>query len=276
MSNILVGTCGWSYDDWLGPFYPPGTPPSEFLARYAEQFNIVEVDSSFYRIPSVAMVQRWADQTPDGFRFTLKFPQVITHEKKLTDCDDEIEQLNKAIAPLGAKLYGLLLQLGYFNKQAFATPGAFYQRLDEFLGRLPKKWPIAVETRNKNFLRPEFFDVLRGHQTSFAVADQVWMPPIPEMLERFDVLTGPLLYVRLIGDREGIEKITTKWDKVVVDRSEQIAAIVKSLARVMPKTQLAAFINNHYAGYGPAIARAFLDEMSKVMGQGTAKAGKPK
>ena len=268
MSKPLVGTCGWSYDDWVGPFYPPGTRANEYLARYAEQFDIVEVDSTFYRIPSVAMTRRWADQTPADFRFTLKFPQIITHEKKLTDCDDEIEQLNKAIAPLGAKLHCLLVQLGYFNRQAFATPGAFYQRLDEFLGRLPKDWPVAVETRNKNFLRPEFFDVLRSHRTSFAVADQVWMPPIPEMLERFDVLTGPMLYLRLIGDREGIEKITTKWDKVVVDRSEQIAAIVRSLARVMPKTQLAAFINNHYAGYGPAIARAFLDEITKVMGQG--------
>jgi uncharacterized protein YecE (DUF72 family) len=91
------------------------------------------------------------------------------------------------------------------------------------------------------------------------------MPPVPEMLARFDVLTGPMLYLRLIGDREGIEKITTKWDKVVVDRSEQIAAIVKSLAKVMPKTQLAAFINNHYSGYGPTIARAFLDELAKII-----------
>ena len=264
MGKPLVGTCGWSYDDWVGPFYPPGTPPGDFLARYAEQFNIVEVDSSFYRIPSVAMTRRWADQTPDDFRFTAEISQTITHEKKLADCDEELDQLGSAIAPLGAKLHCLLVQLGYFNKQAFATPGAFYKRLDDFLGRLPKGWPVAVETRNKNFLRPELFDVLRAHRASFAVADQVWMPPIPEMLDRFDVLTGPMLYLRLIGDREGIEKITTKWDKVVVDRTDQIAAIVKSLARVMPKTQLAAFINNHYSGYGPAIARAFLDELAKV------------
>jgi uncharacterized protein YecE (DUF72 family) len=261
--NVRVGTCGWSYDDWVGPFYPPGTAAGDYLQVYARHFDVVEVDSSFYRTPSRRMSEKWSAVTPNDFRFTLKLPRTITHDKALADCDDELEEFVAACEPLGEKLRCALVQLGYFNRKTFATPGDFYKRLDAFLARSADRLPLAVETRNRNYLRPEFFELLARHNVSFAAADHVWMPPVSQIIAEHDVLTGPLVYLRLIGDRKGIEEITTTWDKVVLDRGDVIASIVESLRRVMPRAELAAFINNHFAGHAPTVARAFLRELGE-------------
>src|SRR5262249_59284047 len=86
MHPIRLGCCGWSYKDWSGVFYPEGLPPAEYLPWYADRFPVVEVDSTFYATPSLKTVQGWRDKTPDGFGFSLKVPQAITHEKRLLDC----------------------------------------------------------------------------------------------------------------------------------------------------------------------------------------------
>lgn len=88
---ILIGCSGWSYPDWEGVIYPPGLRSSEFLEYYADRFPIVEVDSTFYRSPTPRMIHSWDHQTPDGFRFALKVPRVITHEKYLSGCEAEVE-----------------------------------------------------------------------------------------------------------------------------------------------------------------------------------------
>jgi uncharacterized protein YecE (DUF72 family) len=80
MKPVRIGTCGWSYQDWSGVFYPKGTAAGEYLSYYAQRNAVVEVDSTFYRSPSRKMVEGWRDKTPDGFGFSLKVPQVITHE----------------------------------------------------------------------------------------------------------------------------------------------------------------------------------------------------
>jgi hypothetical protein len=93
MNPVRIGTCGWSYQDWLGVFYPKGTAAGEYLPYYAERYPVVEVDSTFYRLPSRKMVEGWRDKTPDGFGFSLKVPQVITHEKMLADCEKELARI---------------------------------------------------------------------------------------------------------------------------------------------------------------------------------------
>ena len=98
---IWIGCSGWSYADWEGPFYPEGMASGEYLEWYADRFPIVEVDSTFYRVPSKAMVKGWRERTPDGFRFVLKVPQVITHQKQLRDCEEEVDGFVTSILPLG-------------------------------------------------------------------------------------------------------------------------------------------------------------------------------
>jgi uncharacterized protein YecE (DUF72 family) len=252
---IRVGTSGWSYDDWVGPFYPQGTAKRDYLAAYAEQFDVVEVDSTFYRPPSVRMVDGWAAHTPPGFRFALKAPREITHERVLVDCEPAMEGLLTALKPLGEKTLGLLLQFGYFNRSAFGSAGPFFARLDGFLKEFAPRVPMAVEIRNKNWLTADYFELLRAHHVAAALVEQSWLPPIDQLIEQHDVVTGPFAYVRLIGDREAVEKTTQTWEKTVVDRSADLRRIARALRQVAERTKVVVFANNHYAGHGPATCR---------------------
>src|SRR5688572_30678420 len=99
-----VGTVSWAKDDWEGPFYPKGLPRDQWLAHYAKHFDTVEVDATFYRMPSPDMCRTWRMRTPDGFRFAVKVPGRITHEKVLKDCEGEMARFQEAIRELGDKL----------------------------------------------------------------------------------------------------------------------------------------------------------------------------
>jgi uncharacterized protein YecE (DUF72 family) len=188
---IRIGTSGWSYDDWVGPFYPAGTAAGDYLSCYAEQFDIVEVDSTFYRPPSERMVRGWAERTPAGFAFALKMPRAITHERVLVDCEADMEALLAVLEPLGGKLKSVLLQFGYFNRAAFASPKPFCDRLTGFFDKFARRVPLACEIRNKNWLTPDYFGLLRRHNVAAALVEHAWLPPIGELIENQDVVTGP-------------------------------------------------------------------------------------
>jgi uncharacterized protein YecE (DUF72 family) len=253
---VWIGCSGWSYPDWSGPFYPDGMAAGEYLEWYADRFPIVEVDSTFYRVPSKSMVQGWRNRTPDGFRFVLKVPQVITHHKMLQDCEEEVDGFVTSILPMGEKLTAALLQLGYFNRGTFDSLDDFLNILDPFLARWPHQHvPIAVEVRNPRWVGPKLVEVLRDHQAALTLTEQTWMPRPSKVAELVDPVTGPLSIVRLLGDREAIEKVTTTWDKVVVDRSAELAenaGVIRSIAERVP---VAVFVSNHYAGHSPATAK---------------------
>jgi uncharacterized protein YecE (DUF72 family) len=253
---ILIGCSGWSYSDWEGPFYPEGMDASDYLAWYADRFPIVEVDSSFYRPPTPRMVRAWYQRTPPDFKFAPKVPQVITHQKQLRDCREEVDGFVSSIEPLGEKLACALLQMGYFNRGAFGSLDEFLRVLDDFLAGWPhEKVPLAVETRNPRWVGPELAEVLRRHNAALTLTEQKWMPSPAQVGERIDPVTGPFSFVRLIGDREAIEKIATTWDKVVVDRSAELAETAEVIRAVATRVPVYAFINNHYAGFAPATAR---------------------
>jgi uncharacterized protein YecE (DUF72 family) len=119
MMEIRLGTSAFTAAGWPGSFYPEGLPEREYLTYYAQHFDTVVVDSTFYRTPSKATVQGWANKTPQGFIFTAKVPQLVTHEKVLVECDAEFKEFVQMMDLLGDKLGPLLLQFGYFNKKAF-------------------------------------------------------------------------------------------------------------------------------------------------------------
>lgn len=252
---VWIGCSGWSYPDWEGAFYPEGMPAGDYLEWYADRFPIVEVDSSFYRPPSAAMVRGWRTRTPDHFRFALKVPRVITHQKNLRDCDEEVEGFVSSILPLGDKLMFALLQLGYFNRGAFGSLREFLGVLDAFLTGWPlDRVPLAVEIRNPRWVVAEFTDLLSRHNVAFTLTEQTWMPRPADVASRLDPVTGPFSLIRLLGDREAIEKVASTWDKVVVDRTadlEETAGVIRSIAERVP---VAVFVNNHYAGHSPATA----------------------
>ena len=258
MVDIRIGTSAFTANGWPGTFYPDGLPEREYLTYYATKFDTVEVDSTFYRTPSKATVQGWANKTPAGFVFAAKVPQLVTHEKVLVDCDEEFKEFVLTMDLLGDKLGPLLLQFGYFNKKAFVGVNDFLARLKPFLKKLPKDHKFAVEIRNKNWLVPQFIETLREHSVALALIDQSWMPRPSAWFEKFDPITADFSYVRWLGDRKWIEAQTKVWNKIIVDRSAELAEWVEVLKTVHKrKIQILAFANNHFAGFGPATVEMF-------------------
>jgi uncharacterized protein YecE (DUF72 family) len=257
-SPIRIGTSAFTAAGWEGSFYPQGLPAKEQLSFYAQHFDTVEVDSTFYRTPSLSTVKNWDAKTPKGFIFAAKVPQIITHEKCLTDCDDNLTEFLKVMSILGEKLGPLLFQFPYFNKNAFAAVSDFLARLIPFLRKLPAEYKFAVEIRNKNWLVPQFADALRSPGIALTLIDQSWMPRPAQWFEKFNPITADFAYVRWLGDRKGIEQQTKVWDKVIVDRQRELSEWVEALQKVAKlRIPIYTYANNHYAGFGPATVEMF-------------------
>jgi uncharacterized protein YecE (DUF72 family) len=258
MAEIRIGTSAFTAEGWEGTFYPKGIPPREQLSYYATQFDTVELDNTFYRTPALSTVKGWYAKTPSGFIFAAKVPQVITHEKVLVDCDEDLKRFLETMEALGEKLGPLLFQFGYFNKSKFASGAEFLARLKAFLKRLPKGFQYAVEIRNKYWLDAKFADLLREHGVALALIDQSWMPRPWEMKEKFDLITADFTYVRWLGDRKGIEEQTKTWDKTILDRHEDLGHWAELFRQFVARNlKIFAYANNHYAGHGPGTVRLF-------------------
>jgi uncharacterized protein YecE (DUF72 family) len=264
---LHLGTSSFTAKGWEKAFYPPQTPPRDYLSYYATKFDALEVDATFYGTPAVSTVKNWNAKTPPNFRFALKTPQEITHERVLREADSLMNEFLRATEPLGEKLAVILLQLPYFNKNAFARPTDFLNRLKPFLEKLPAQPRFALEIRNGQWLVPAFFDLLRKHSVAFALIDHPWMPRPLEYLAQSDPVTADFSYIRWLGDRKTIEELTQVWDKTIVDRSGELQEWVDACRNfIKRKIRLFAFANNHYGGYAPETLRLFEDLLEQRCG----------
>ena len=261
-ADLHLGTSAFTAAGWEGSFYPAGMKPADYLTYYATKFDTVEVDSTFYRTPAASTVSGWARKTPDHFIFAVKVPQLITHEKILVDCDADFKHFVDTMDLLGEKLGPMLLQFPYFNRSVFTSGAQFLARLKPFLKSLPKDHKFAVEIRNKNWLDATLSDLLRDHGVVLALQDQSWMPLPADY--KFDPITSDWTYVRWLGDRKGIEKVTKTWDKTVVDRSAQLKSWVDYLQPITRRgVTIFAYANNHYAGFSPDTVKLFREYWEK-------------
>lgn len=266
--NLHLGTSSWSSEDWVGSFYPPGTPPAGFLPEYAKHFDTVEVDSTFYRSPSASMVKNWRARTPAGFVFAAKFPQVITHEKVLEDCSAEVKEFLGAVDLLGEKLGPLLLQFPYFNRQAFARPEDFFARLAPFLDKLPGGYSFAVEVRNKAWIKESLLDLLRKRKIALALIDHPWMTPVQQLMSTLDLVTADFTYIRWLGDRKGIEEKTKHWDRLLIGREREMEMWIPEIRRLLARRiNVYAYFNNHYAGFAPGSIALFHEVWERTRSQ---------
>jgi uncharacterized protein YecE (DUF72 family) len=243
MLKLHIGTMGWSYNFWKGNFYPETLAAKEFLAYYAKQFNTVEVDSTFYRIPRRQSVIDWKEQTPSGFLFSLKFPQIITHVKMLENCQEETSVFLERVGLLKEKLGILLLQFPYTFRNEHVP------LLHEFLNNLPKEHRYVVEVRNKKLLNDSFYSLLKDKNVALAWVDSPFMPVINEV-------TSDFIYVRWEGDRR---RVKGTLGRIEVDK----AANIKQWAdRIKPllENQIGVFgyFSKYYSGHPPSDAREFL------------------
>jgi uncharacterized protein YecE (DUF72 family) len=266
LRSILLGTSSFTAKGWEGTFYPSTLRSRDFLSYYASRFQTVEIDSTFYGTPSPSTVIGWNEKTPPDFIFAVKVPQVVTHEKVLVNCDSEFEGFVKTMDILGPKLGPMVFQFPSFDRWKFPKQDSFLAVLAPFLKKLPADHRFVIEIRNKAWLDAGFADVLREHNVALALTDTSFVPRPWEMKEKFDMITADFAYVRWLGDRHGIEKITQVWDKTVVDRTEDLKNWVQFVRQMVLSRKLRhifLFANNHYAGFGPGTVKMFWDLWNK-------------
>jgi uncharacterized protein YecE (DUF72 family) len=162
--QMLAGTSGYSYKEWLGSFYPEKLPAKEMLRYYAERFPTVEINNTFYRMPAEAMLGGWAKEVPERFTFTLKAPQRITHQKRLREAEQEVGEFLRRAGALGDKLGMILFQLPPFLRKDLP-------RLQDFLAALPAAPRIAFEFRHDTWQNEEVYSALRERGAALCVAD---------------------------------------------------------------------------------------------------------
>jgi uncharacterized protein YecE (DUF72 family) len=163
-SQIRIGCSGWQYRHWREVFYPKGLAQSRWFAFYAEHFDTVEINSSFYRLPKASTFEKWRDQAPPGFCYAVKANRFITQAKKLLDCEEPMERMMAATCHLGDRLGPMLYQLP-------PGMGINLERLDGFLRLLPSDVTSVFEFRNKSWYVPETYQLLDRHGVGFCVHD---------------------------------------------------------------------------------------------------------
>ena len=182
MADLRIGCSGWTYKDWKGPFYPPKTPDARRLEYYASQFDTAEINASFYRLPSEAMVDGWARRAPAGFVFAWKVSRFVTHNKKLKDCQDSIALVFGRMAPLAEKLGPALIQLPPMLRRDD-------ERLAGFLDALPAG-RRTVEFRHPSWYDPAVYRLLAARDVALCISDHHSAPSPWEVTASFVYVRG--------------------------------------------------------------------------------------
>lgn len=247
-AQVRLGTQGWSYDDWKGTFYPPGSKQEDRLPFYASVFDTVEIDSTFYHPPKGTIARSWARHTPAHFRFAAKVPRALTHDARLRDVADLMDAFARAMEPLGDKLGPVLVQMPADFRCEAATLGD----LGAFLARAPRALRIATEFRHASWHAEPVTDLLRAHGAAMAWTE--WRD-----LPRATTVTTDFLYLRWLGDREEI----ARYDRVQIDREDSFRDWGAALSRVFGEVrEVFGYFNNHWAGHSPAS----VNEMKRRLG----------
>jgi len=243
-----VGTSGYSYVGWRGPFYPERLPSRDWLRFYAERLPAVEINNTFYRLPRASVLESWAEQVPGGFRFALKASRRITHFKRLAGCADETGYLLGSAGALGERLGALLFQLPPNLPRDL-------ERLDAFLELLPRGAPVAFEFRHPSWLEEPVFERLRRRDCALVSVDD------EERGEAALVSTASFGYLRL--RRPGYERADlADWAKRI---------------RAQDWREVFVFFKHEEAGLGPRLAAELLELLERAESRkGAVPAGRPR
>lgn len=231
-NKVLLGTSGWSYKEWIGPFY--AKTDKSMLRAYTRVFNTVEIDSTFYRYPSKGTVMGWTRYSPEGFVYTAKLPRLITHEKKLSlseGIEQDMQRFIELMEPLslGGKLGCILIQLPpKFNYKP--------KELEDFFRILPSHVRFAVEFRDRSWIRPETWTLLEKYRVAYTIVDEPLLPP--EMH-----LTTNIAYFRWHG------RGTRPWYDYQYSPQELEPWTPKVREAAVKVEKVYGYFNNHFHGY---------------------------
>lgn len=225
MAAIRIGTSGWVYRHWRERFYPKGLRAEELLPFYAHHFDTVEINYSFYRLPTRQSFETWASATPPGFCFAVKASRFLTHMKKLRDPEPALARLFERASGLGGKLGPVLYQFPSQWKKNVP-------RLAAFLDCLPRSARHAFEFRHPSWLAEDVFQALRDHGCALCIPDAPWIPAVRQ-------ITAPFTYVRFHHGAHSAnysEVELASWSRWI---AEQSAAGI----------EICAYFNNDVEGY---------------------------
>lgn len=245
MTQYYIGTSGFSYDDWVGPVYPPDLPKAEWLTYYATVlgFNACELNFSFYRMPSSYTLVQLADKVPPDFHFTLKAPRVFTHDRAATDAD--WQTFRQVLRPLeqDGKLGCVLVQFPY----------SFHNTPENraYVEEIRQRWPdlnLVVEFRNRGWVNQSTFEWLRQLELGFCCVDQ---PRFPNLIPPIAVLTAALGYIRFHGrNKEKWWHHEHAWERYDYEYNEaELQEWVPKIRHMAEEAEaIYIFANNHYRG----------------------------
>jgi uncharacterized protein YecE (DUF72 family) len=260
-ARVRIGCQGWNYDDWIsgpaagaGVFYPQGTRAPQMLEIYARAFNTVEVDSSFYAIPSAAAIDNWIRRTPPGFTFSLKMPRQITHEQGLAGASASlVADFCARARQFGERLGVILIQL----PPQFDATAENARRLRAFGANLPRDLRFSVEFRHPDWMHERVVDELAPHGMALALIDGPWVPRA-SMWRLAERQTAKFAYVRWMGRRD-----LMRFDQIQRPQDENLRAWSGTVRRLSERGEVYAYFSNFYEGHAPASA----NKLKRLLGQ---------
>jgi len=236
--DLKIGCTGWSYQGWIGPFYPKTMADSDYLKHYSSAFDVTEVNSTFYRIPSQTMTKKWRDDTPPSFTFTAKLPKVITHDNRLKP-GPYLDQFLNSLKPLGSKLKVLVIQLPPSLSFSESKP-----HLEKMVKHLPKNYRYALEGRHQSWFTDESYKFLSENNLCL-----VWNEV--EGVTNPAHLTTDFVYLRLVGDRTIPEN---EFGTLHKDRTELITSWANKIKSIKNTAFGILMVNNHFEGFAAETA----------------------
>ncbi len=276
MSDVKIGTCSWKYDSWRGLVYDDvDKKERNYLEEYAVHFDTVEVDQWFWslfdspvpKLPDPEVAAEYAASVPENFRFTVKVPNSITlthhyHKSKNQPLvangnflsPDLFKRFLDTLEPMRGRLAVLMFQFEYLNRQKMSSQAEFLNRFSQFLERIPRDIPLALELRNPNYLNRRLFDFLELRNVLYVFMQGYYMPDVVETYEKYKPYGGDTAVVRLMGpDRKKIEeKSGGKWMQIFDSRDAELERIIRMIRELLADgVRVYVNVNNHYEGSAP-------------------------
>lgn len=252
--DVLIGTSGWGYDEWIGSFYPKGLRKEDFLTYYSHVFYTNEINTTFYNIPSIKIVEGWDKKTPENFKFSAKIPKAITHDAKL-ELDDSLSILEyflKTMKPLmsAKKLLAFLIQLPpYFKKdQNFGD-------LKDFIEQWPLEYKrnepyLVIEFRDMSWMDDEVFTYLKNKRLTYCAVIEPLLPP------RMDITNNNLSYIRFHGYGKD------PWFDYNFSSDEIKKWSLKVKEVIINSKKVGIYFNNHFSGYAAKNSLLLMEELN--------------
>ncbi|RMG64044.1 MAG: DUF72 domain-containing protein [Calditrichaeota bacterium] len=287
MAELRIGTCSWKYDSWRGLIYS-SRKPINYLQEYARHFNTVEIDQWFWSLfgtdkvslPRPAVVAEYLASVPADFKFTIKIPNSITlthfYRKQKSEplqpnpyffSPKLFAQFLQRIAPMKPQLGPLMFQFEYLNKQKMPSLAEFLRRMEAFLGQIDRSYPYAVEIRNPNYLKQEYFQFLKDQGLRVVLMQGYYMPSIVDIYRKFSQWLEGTVVIRLHGgDRQEIEeKSGGHWNQIYEPRDVELEEVARMIDELLARgVHVYVNVNNHYEGSAPLTIRRLAERLKQL------------